>query len=158
MPDNQDQIKPRHEIGSSENVARAQFEAFALSPEFGLRAGHLEKDENGEYLNYPTQCYWQVWQASHPAAQSNGWQGIDTCPQHAEVLFYRADAGVFTGMITDADHFFRTDKERDDWPGTEEEMFALDAFGFGDFGVCRCDGSERPTHWMPLPAEPEVKP
>lgn len=86
-----------------------------------------------------------------------GWQGMDTCPQHTEVLFYRSDVGVFSGMITDADHFL-SDKERDEWVGTEQEMFDLDAFGFGDWGVCRCDGSERPSHWMPLPSEPEVKP
>ncbi len=85
------------------------------------------------------------------------WQGMETCPQHTEVLFYRSDAGVFSGMITDADHFL-SDKERDEWLGTEEEMFDLDAFGFGDWGVCRCDGTEKPTHWMPLPGEPEVQP
>lgn len=95
---------------------------------------------------------WWGWQASRQAVVP-AWQAMDTCPQHTEVLFYRADAGVFSGMITDADHFLN-DKERDEWEGTEQEMSDLDAFGFGDWGVCRCDGSERPTHWMPLPDEP----
>ena len=44
--------------------ARAEFEAFATSKAFGLTAAHLEKTTLGEYVNYPTQCYWLVWQAS----------------------------------------------------------------------------------------------
>lgn len=43
---------------------REEFEAWASSPAFGLRAGHFVKGDDGEYLNYPTQCYLQVWQAS----------------------------------------------------------------------------------------------
>ena len=46
---------------------REEFEAWASSPAFGLRAGHFEKADDGEYLNYPTQCYFQVWQASRAA-------------------------------------------------------------------------------------------
>lgn len=47
---------------------REEFEAWALK-EFGLTPGHLIKDpeENNEYGNYPTQCYWEVWQASRAA-------------------------------------------------------------------------------------------
>lgn len=48
---------------SNDNM-REEFEAWASSPEFGLRAGHFVKGDDGEYVNYPTQCYWQVWQAS----------------------------------------------------------------------------------------------
>lgn len=109
--------------------------------------------DDGSYADPTLRLALMAWEASRVPA----WQPIDRCPEHEDVLFFRADAGVFTGMITDADHFM-SEKERDEWEGTEEEMFELDAFGYGDFGVCRCDGSERPTHWMPLPAEPEVKP
>lgn len=44
--------------------AIADFEAWAGSEAFGLSAAHFEKDDSGEYVNYPTQCYWLVWQAS----------------------------------------------------------------------------------------------
>lgn len=135
------------------DISREQFEAWHRSVVEG-EPPH-EKYDNGDYRNPHVQRYWLGWQASREAVVPSGWQDMETCPQHTDVLFYRGDAGVFTGMITDADHFL-SDKERDEWEGTEEEMFDLDAFGFGDWGVCRCDGSERPTHWMPLPAEPKV--
>jgi hypothetical protein len=45
-----------------------EFEAWALQ-DFGLREGHLVKGDDGEYLNYPTQCYFQVWQASRAAIE-----------------------------------------------------------------------------------------
>ena len=43
---------------------RAEFEAWAGSEAFGLSPAHFEKDEAGDYINYPTQCYWLVWQES----------------------------------------------------------------------------------------------
>lgn len=49
------------------DISREQFEKFALSSEGGLFAGHLAKDEDGEYLNYAAQCYWLFWQASREA-------------------------------------------------------------------------------------------
>lgn len=48
---------------------REEFEAWASSPEFGLRSGHFARGEDGEYLNYPTQCYFMVWQASRAAIE-----------------------------------------------------------------------------------------
>ncbi|WP_313489403.1 hypothetical protein [Stutzerimonas nitrititolerans] len=44
--------------------AIAEFEAWAGSEAFGLSPAHFAKDEAGDYINYPTQCYWMVWQAS----------------------------------------------------------------------------------------------
>lgn len=128
----------------SSDKMREEFEAWANSLFYPL-----DSYESGLYVKLLVQDMWAAWQASRAGV----WQPIDTCPKHQDVLFFRADAGVFTGMITDADHLM-SEKERDEWEGTEEEMFELDAFGYGDWGVCRCDGSERPTHWMPLPSEP----
>lgn len=49
---------------------RAQFEDFGSSPDFGLSLNHFIKDEDGRYLNYPTECYWLMWQASRAAMLS----------------------------------------------------------------------------------------
>lgn len=46
------------------NQTREDFEKFATGPEFELTQAHLEKHDNGEYVNFPTQCYWLVWQAA----------------------------------------------------------------------------------------------
>lgn len=46
------------------NVSREQFEKFSLSAKGGLLAGHLVKDEDGAYLNYAIQYYWEFWQES----------------------------------------------------------------------------------------------
>lgn len=48
--------------------AIAEFEAWAGSEAFGLSPAHFAKDEAGDYINYPTQCYWLVWQASRREA------------------------------------------------------------------------------------------
>ena len=136
----------------SDKMREEFIEAFVKQFGFGRMAASSNPDAAGMLA-----CAEWAWFSSRETLASHGWQSMETCPQHTEVLFYRSDAGVFSGMITDADHFM-SNKERDEWSGTEREMFDLDAFGFGDWGVCRCDGSERPTHWMPLPAEPKVKP
>lgn len=144
------------------DISREQFEATWADvmrgdePPPGRKPTRSRIDPE-KYAGDAAQFAWKWWQRSRATLATHGWQDMETCPQHTEVLFYRSDAGVFTGMITDADHFL-SDKERDEWEGTEDEMFDLDAFGFGDWGVCRCDGSERPTHWMPIPSEPEEAP
>lgn len=51
----------------SQDKSREEFEAWALSPGFGLTPGHLVIGPNGYYVNYPTQCYWEAWQASREA-------------------------------------------------------------------------------------------
>lgn len=49
-----------------------EFEVWGSGPEFGLTAAHFVKNEAGGYLNYPTQCYFEVWQAARAT----------TCPGH----------------------------------------------------------------------------
>lgn len=50
--------------------SREQFEEWASSPEFGLSQAYFLKDDEGEYINYPTQCYWVVWQAADSRSKS----------------------------------------------------------------------------------------
>jgi hypothetical protein len=46
----------------SKNQSRIDFEAAGLK--LGLRQGNYKKDDSGDYVNYPTQCYWEFWQAA----------------------------------------------------------------------------------------------
>lgn len=85
------------------------------------------------------------------------WQSMATCPKHVDVLFFHERNGVIPGRLTDADSFM-TDRERDELDASDEERFGIDAFGFGHWGVDRMEGTEAPSHWMPYPPEPEVKP
>jgi len=115
-----------------------------------IYAGHITVKEECEY--------WRLIVTDTTPRKGNvqQWQPIGTCPRHVDVLFYREDAGVFSGKLTDADSFM-TDKERDEWVGTEEEMFDLDAWSYEPEGVYRMDGDLVPTHWMPLPAPPATQ-
>lgn len=82
-----------------------------------------------------------------------GWQAMDTCPKHKDVLFYREDAGVFTGQLTYCEAFM-SEKEVEESDYDEQTLYAEDVFSFGPDGAYRCDGDLVPTHWMPFPAEP----
>lgn len=80
------------------------------------------------------------------------WQPIETAPKHTEVLVWRNDSGVFIAQLTTPDNVM-SDEEI-------EEFFPDD---FGDFEEWFCaaygwqEGSEKPTHWMPIPDEPNCK-
>ncbi|QZA71287.1 hypothetical protein AH02_45 [Pseudomonas phage AH02] len=87
----------------------------------------------------------------------NAWQSIETCPTYDEVLFYREDCGVLLGRFCDRDTLM-DDKERDEWEGTEEQLYQFEYWAFGQWGVELLDGSEVPTHWIPLPVGPELQP
>lgn len=43
---------------------REEFEEFALSSVGGLGVGHLVKGEDGKYLNFACQCYFDFWVGS----------------------------------------------------------------------------------------------
>lgn len=98
----------------------------------------------------------EAWKASRESLVV-GWQPMETCPKHVDVLFFREDCGVINGQFTCADSFM-TDKERDSGDYSEEEQFSEDAWCYGPQGVERLDGDLVPTHWMPYPGEPEVAP
>jgi hypothetical protein len=81
----------------------------------------------------------------------SNWQPIETAPKEREILLFRDDAGVFTGIWTSFSSF-ATEKECDE--ADEETLFSEDWF-YGDYrGFGRLEGSEVPTHWMELPLVP----
>lgn len=95
---------------------------------------------------------------AHPPAPAQGtwkdaWQPIETAPREEEILGWRDDCGPLLIMHTSFDRF-ATDRECDETD--EETLFAKDWFGAGiPGGFQRLEGSEQPTHWMPLPPPPE---
>ncbi|WP_395598585.1 hypothetical protein AB4P95_05490 [Pseudomonas sp. A1437] len=111
--------------------------------------------EDGSFADPMLRLGFLAWQASRAALPT--WQSMETCPKHIDVLFFNERNGVIPGRLTDADSFM-TDKERDEWDGSEEAQFSIDAFGFGHWGVDRMEGSEAPTHWMPYPQALRMKP
>ena len=131
------------------NKMREEFEAWVLRewPEQSLA-----RFTTGEYQGFTVEHCWKAWQACHKHA---GWQPMETCPKHVEVLFFREDCGVISGQFTCADTFM-TDKDRESGQYSEEEQYSEDAWCYGPDGVERLDGDLVPTHWMPYPAEPEV--
>ena len=133
------------------NKMREQFETWVSTnwPEQSLA-----RFTTGEYQGHTVEHCWKAWQASRAIV---GWQPMETCPRHVEVLFYREDCGVISGQITCADTFM-TDKERESGEYSEQEQFCEDAWCYGPDGVERLDGDLVPTHWMPYPAEPGVQP
>lgn len=48
---------------TTNDAARADFEAFARSPHFGLSPGHFERGDDGQYLNVATEAYWLAFRA-----------------------------------------------------------------------------------------------
>jgi hypothetical protein len=71
-------------------TSREEFEAFALSPEGGLSAGHLVKGEDGEYLNFAAQCYWDFWQGSRAALAIDLPKPLPSGDYRMTVPFYKA--------------------------------------------------------------------
>lgn len=77
------------------------------------------------------------------------WQLIETAPKHTEVMVWREDSGPFIAKWTTPDGVMSTEeieRNRMEFPDDFEEWWS-DAYGWQE-------GSEKPTHWMPLPPPP----
>lgn len=91
-------------------------------------------------------------QAAEIAALRQSWQPIETAPKDGtEVLCWREDCGQFIASYTSPDAFPLTQAEIDQLG--EEALFMRDWFTQWPQSI-RLDGSETPTHWMPLLAPP----
>jgi hypothetical protein len=83
------------------------------------------------------------------------WQPIETAPKDGtEVLIWREDCGPLMGRYCSANELSTmSDRERDELD--EASLFQEDWWGGdADGGGFRLEGSEVPTHWMPLPTPP----
>lgn len=88
-------------------------------------------------------------QAAEIARLQLQWLPIEDAPRGIEVLVWREDSGPFIAKLTTPDDVITPEEiEREglEFPDDFEEWFS-DAYGWQE-------GAERPTHWMPLPAEP----
>lgn len=77
------------------------------------------------------------------------WRPIETAPHHMEVLVWRADSGVFIAKLTNPEAVItpeEMERENLEFPDDFEEWFC-EAHGWQE-------GSEKPTHWKPLPDGP----
>lgn len=89
------------------------------------------------------------------AAARSGWLPIESAPKEVELLGWREDCGPLLIMHTSYDRF-ASERECDETD--EETLFQKDWFGASiPGGFQRLEGSETPTHYMPLPPPPSTK-
>ena len=82
------------------------------------------------------------------------WQPIETAPRDGtEILGWRHDCGVILVKYTSAAAFLPHDEIE---KLTEEDADAMDWFIADFWQGERLDDNEAPTHWLPLPDEPEA--
>lgn len=83
------------------------------------------------------------------------WQPIETAPKDGtEVLGFREDAGVILMRWTAPEYFCKEDEMKD----LSEECAQSEDWFYADFMAGgRMEGSEAPTHWMPLPEAPRYR-
>jgi hypothetical protein len=98
---------------------------------------------------------WSAWCAAWNRRAGTGWLSIESAPKDGtEILIWREDCGVLMGRYCSANELSTmSDKERDELD--EVSLFQEDWWGGdADGGGYRLEGSELPTHWLPLPLPP----
>ena len=81
-------------------------------------------------------------------------QKIETAPRDGtEILAWRKDCGWFVARWSCPAEFMN-DKEVEQEGLDEDSLWFEDWFGADFISGFRADGSEAPTHWMPMPDDP----
>jgi hypothetical protein len=84
------------------------------------------------------------------------WEPIETAPKDgSEILVWRKDCGILLARWAAASDFMTTAEMEREATGDDEWMDEPDWFCADFISGCRLDGSEAPTHWMPLPEPPK---
>lgn len=86
------------------------------------------------------------------------WQPIETAPKDGtEIVAWRDDSGWFAAFFGSCENLCLSDGEIEAAINEvgEDSFFLETWWAFTQDGVQRLEGSERPTHWMPLPTPPE---
>lgn len=82
------------------------------------------------------------------------WRPIASAPKDGtEILGWREDCGILLVRWTNCESFM-TDREIEESGLDDEAIFANDWFCADFVSGGRLEGSEAPTHWMPLPEPP----
>lgn len=82
------------------------------------------------------------------------WASIDSAPKDGtEVLGWRKDCGVLVICWTSPSAIM-SDAEQEEGGLDELTLYADDWFWVGAWQ--RLEGSETPTHWMPMPPDPAI--
>ena len=90
--------------------------------------------------------------------EPNSWISVElkNPPLYTSVLFYREDAGVFEGKLTELANEL-SEQYIKQYEISEEEQCQLDYFCYtAEGGLCRLEGSEAPTHWKSMPNAPAL--
>jgi hypothetical protein len=90
--------------------------------------------------------------------ENDGWISVNEKPKtFQEVILYREDAGVFVGYYGNLAESLSEMALENHYNNevSEETMWKEQFFYFGLEGNGILEGSEEPTHWMPLPEPPK---
>ena len=91
-----------------------------------------------------------------PAEAKPQWLPIETAPKNGtELIGWREDCGPLLIRWTSCSELM-TDFEIEASGIDEKTLFAEDWFYADIFSGGRLEGSEIPTHWMPLPPPPNI--
>ena len=94
--------------------------------------------------------------AALSACDESPWRSMESAPKYTEVQLWRDDAGAMYGIFCSPEHFLDDQEIERLYADCPDLAEVENWWAFGAGGAEILDGTEVPTHWMPLPAAPEV--